>query len=105
MSRILKFERRGDDARDVPNTRTVISGSVSMGSFASTADLHADPAVAVALAVRYGVMNDVTHTGVPIAVRDALRHHADHGSAAAQATIAWLDRQLLNAISATEGEQ
>ena len=105
MSKILKFERFSEASSETMTSRAIISGSISMGSFSSSVGLHADPAVAVALGVRYGAMNGVAYTGVPAEVRDALRQHAGKGSAAAQTTTEWLDRQLLSAISAMEEGQ
>tara|TARA_R100000687_G_scaffold55922_1_gene44646 strand:+ start:381 stop:695 length:315 start_codon:yes stop_codon:yes gene_type:complete len=104
MSAVLKFERRATSS-DGAQPQADIAGSVSMGTFTASAEMHIDPAVAVALGVRYGAMNAVTHTGVPATVRDALRQHAANGSEAALMTVEWLDRQLLNAICGTEAGQ
>ena len=106
MKKIVNFpvrHPRPSGAPRVPaNGNYQIRGSVSMGTFLAQSERCDDPAIAVALGVRYGAMNVVEVTGVPVSVRDDLRRHANAGSAAAQMTLEWLDRQLLNAVEKLE---
>jgi len=53
-----------------------------------------DPA-AITAAIRHGVMGEVDRTGVPAALREALRRQAAEGEPAAQMVLDWLDRLLL----------
>src|SRR5690606_12153322 len=99
MSTIVSFPSSRRHTSGTPaNANSEIAGSVSMGTFLVDSERPDDPAVAVVRGVRYGAMSVVEVTGVPASVRDDLRRHAAAGSAAAQATLEWLDRQLLSAI-------
>lgn len=109
MTRIVNFPIRHPRASGAPrvpaNGNHEIRGSVSMGTFLAQSERSDDPAVAVALGVRYGAMNAVEVTGAPVSVRNDLRRHAAAGSAAAQRTLDWLDRQLLAAVEDLEAGQ
>lgn len=106
MSTIVSFPNSRRHTSGTPaNANSEIVGSVSMGTFLANSERSDDPAVAVARGVRYGAMSVAGVTGVPASVRDGLRRHAAAGSAAAQAVLAWLDRQLLGAIEDLEDRQ
>lgn len=61
-----------------------------------------DPAVVVALGIRFGLMGRSTGQGIPASVRDGLRHHASQGEPACQLVLGWLDDMLLAEIEALE---
>lgn len=54
-----------------------------------------DPAVLIGLAIRFGVMGQVSRRGVPPAVREGLRRYADAGEPACAMVLDWLDGLLL----------
>ncbi|WMT89351.1 hypothetical protein [Pelagibacterium sp. H642] len=62
-----------------------------------------DPAAIIAMAVRMGLMGQVDRTGLPAALRDALRDLAEQGEPAAEMVLDWLDRVLLSKLSSDAG--
>lgn len=62
----------------------------------------ADPAVMVALGIRFGLIGRARRQGIPASVRDGLRHHASQGEPACQLVLGWLDDMVLAEIEALE---
>lgn len=77
-------------------------GNISMGTI-DPENPGDDPAAIIALAVRMGLMGQVDRTGLPAALRDALRDLAQQGEPAALMVLDWLDRVLLSKLSSEAG--
>lgn len=76
--------------------------SISTGKI-DPANPGEDPAAIIAMAVRMGLMGQVDRTGLPAALRDALRDLANQGEPAAEMVLDWLDRVLLSKLSGDAG--
>lgn len=79
----------------VANDDIVFRGSITTGSINPDALPRTDPAVLIGLAIRFGVIGRVSRQGVPAAVREDLRHHAQAGEPACAMVLDWLDDLLL----------
>lgn len=90
----------GNDASASRDRNAADSSSSSAGPLSSDHPGAMDPAVLIALAVRFGIMGRVCRQGVPANVREGLRHHASLGEPACTMVLGWLDDLVLSDLDA-----